>query len=68
MNVLVEAIPKSPTESDRYRSLESDNAVAENDVRAFGVAPSNFRTPSDYRCTEDGDFESEPSRPPGSVV
>jgi NADH dehydrogenase len=37
-------LPGFPFGSDQYRSLEMDNTVAKNDVRAFGVSESELMT------------------------
>jgi NADH dehydrogenase len=41
-------IPGVPMGSDQYRSLQFDNAVADNDLEAFGVTESDIRTLADY--------------------
>jgi NADH dehydrogenase len=41
-------VPGFPMGGDQYRSLTFDNTVADNDVDAFGVDPSDLRTLGDY--------------------
>ncbi|SFG91583.1 NADH dehydrogenase [Halopelagius inordinatus] len=56
------AVPKFPMGADQYRSLQFDNTVTENDVRAFGVDPTDLRTLSEYLGIGDEVSESGPSR------
>ena len=41
-------VPGFPMGGDQYRSLKFENTVADNDVDAFGVDPSELRTLGEY--------------------
>jgi NADH dehydrogenase len=45
---LADPLPFVPFGSDQYRSLKLDNTVADNDVSAFGVDPSELTTLGEY--------------------
>ena len=51
---IADAIPGVPMGRDQFRSLQFDNTTAENDVDAFGVAPEDLTTLSEYLGVESG--------------
>lgn len=64
------AVPGFPMGPDQYRSLWFDNTVSggdpdANDVRAFGVSPTDLRTFDDYLADSDGGGSVSD---PGSVL
>ena len=60
-------LPGFPMGPDQYRSLRFDNTVTENDVSAFGRAPSSLRTLRDYLTAGTDSVAPPDDAPTGST-